>query len=824
MRRKKLNWLRIGLIWLVSAGAVFTVSNFVPLLSNASLNTLFRLRGELSAPDDIVIVAIDDASLQRIGKYPWARSVIADGLDKISAGEPRVVGIDIIYAEESDAEDDERLAQAIKKNGRVVLPTQLFESVNETGQIEIVWLRPLPELEAAVAGEGHAHAAPDVDGTLRSVQLNKADEKGNRFWAFGLETLRVAENIAPNDFEEKRNGLHFGSYKIRLLPEETEKVELAGASLARSDEMLINYTGATKSFRYYSFADVAGGDVAPETFSNKIVLVGATSPTLGDAQVTPFMHFAGSGEREGGQAMPGVEVHANVINTIKNNLSLRFLPDLWGYAIALLIIFSATLAVKWLEGWRQVATLTVILSAIVAGSLLAFNRYFLILPLPEMLTAFLACAPLLLLDRSLGASRDLDSKLQTLSEAQKGFLLDNNRKFNEPNKPGAIVPRNLEWKLRAVDDITTRLLSRMSFINRVLTGMNEGVMVADTMNRIVFVNQRLPRIFETAAANLLNQNLSEFLVERKIFALTELSETIEKVLAGEIAHKEFEETAAQTRHFLLQLSPVSAGEDAAFAGFDEMKNAPVIGILILFFDVTKQRELDRFKAETLQFVSHELRSPLTSIQGLSDVLQKFPVSEDESKEMLETIHSEAVRLNEIITRFLDAKQLESGTRDLQISTVDVENLIADCVSAAAPLAAEKRIEIQFDTNQSLPVLQADAPLLAQVVGNLLSNAVKYSPPETTVSVEVVKLDSELQIIVRDEGYGIPKNALEHIFDKFYRLERDAASETVGTGLGLSFVKEVAEKHGGRVTVKSEEGIGSTFILRLPYQTKLSHLK
>nr|MBA3600185.1 PAS domain-containing protein [Acidobacteriota bacterium] len=412
----------------------------------------------------------------------------------------------------------------------------------------------------------------------------------------------------------------------------------------------------------------------------------------------------------------------------------------------------------------------------------------------------------------LSASRDLDLKLNALSAAQKGFLLDENQQTKEQNR---IAPRNLEWKLRAVDDITARLLSRMSFINRVLTGMTEGVLVADTTSRIVFVNQRLPQLFEIDAENLLNENLAHFFIERKIFSASELETAIEKVLAGEIAQKEFTDNGAETRHFLLQLSPVTAADDAAFGETDEARNSPIIGILILFFDVTKQRELDRLKAETLQLVSHELRSPLTSIQGLSDVLRKFPVSKDESSEMLDTIHSEAVRLNEIINRFLDVKRLESGTRDLQISAVDVEKLVADCVSAAAPLTTAKRIKIQNGSKNSLPVLQADAPLLAQAVGNILSNAVKYSPPETVISIEAVKGESEIQIIVRDNGFGIPKGNLERIFEKFYRLERDAASETVGTGLGLSFVKEVAEKHDGRVTVESAENVGSTFVLHLP---------
>lgn len=827
MRRRKFNWLRIGAIWIAGAAAILIVSFFVPTLQNASINMLFRLRGELPAPDDIVLVAIDDASLQRIGKYPWSRQITAEGLDKITAGEPKAVGLDIIYAEESEPEDDQHLAEAIGKNRRVVLPVQLFETESETvpGQTEIIWLLPLTEFGEVAAGKGHAHAAPDVDGTLRSIQLSKADDKGNRFWAFGLEILRVAEQISPGDFEENQGVLRFGTYAITLVRETAAAAETAekipGVTVVRSNEMLINYVGATKSFRQYSFADVLSGAVSPETFRDKIVLVGATSPTLGDIQVTPFMHYA-SEERQGGQAMPGVEVHANVINTIKSRIWLGFLPGFWNLALAFLIIPATTLAVKFLDGWRQIVAFAVILTAIVAGAIIAFNHYFLILPLPEMLTAFLAAVPLLLLDRSLAASRDLDAKLHMLSEVQKGFLLDENDKKDRQNRLGAIVPRNLEWKLEAVDDITARLLTRMSFINRVLSGMTDGVLVADTRNRIVFVNENFSRLALIEAKNLLGQDFIEFSVRRKIFSEKELRDTLESVLSGKNYETEFEIAAPQTKHFLIRFSPVTAGDDALSERFGFSTETPVIGILIMLADITEQRELDRLKAETLQLVSHELRSPLTSIQGLSDVLRKFPVSESESQEMLDTIHAEAVRLNEMISRFLDVKRLESGNQELQFSEIDVENLLAQSVSSISPTAAEKQIEIRHKTNSSLPVLRADSPLLAQAVVNLLSNAVKYSPTETFITVEALKADSELKIIIKDNGYGIPPESLERIFDKFYRLNRDETSETIGTGLGLSFVKEVAEKHGGRVSVESEENIGSTFTLHLPYRENLSH--
>lgn len=394
--------LRIAVVWLISAAAVLTVSWFAPTLFDTSINMYFRLRGELPAPGDIVIVAIDDASLQRVGKYPWSRRIAAECLDKISAGKPLAVGLDIVYAEKTEPEADARLADSIAASGRVILPAQLFENAPATasGQPETAWLKPLPEFESGAARIGHAHAAPGVDGTLRTIQLGKSDDKGNRFWAFGLEILRVAERINPNDYEEQADVLRFGSYEIKLLPAEVEASEIPGATVVRANEMLINYIGATESFRYYSFADVLSGDVPPEAFTGKIVLMGATSPTLGDSHVTPFMNFAGGDGRLGGQAMPGVEIHANVINTIKNRLWLAFLPALWDWGIALLIIIAASAIIRLLDGWRQIIALAAVFLAIFGICLFAFNRYFLILPLPQMLAAFLSVVPLLLTARS----------------------------------------------------------------------------------------------------------------------------------------------------------------------------------------------------------------------------------------------------------------------------------------------------------------------------------------------------------------------------------------------------------------------------------------
>lgn len=814
------------LILLASMSLVALVMWFAPSLSAASANALFRLRGELEPPDDVLIVAIDDRSLQRVGRWPWPRSVMADALDKISAARPRAVGLDIIYAEPSTEVDDRRLEEAVRNSGRVVLPAQLMrvggEVVDRSGAI--VWLRPV--MGDAAAAVGHAHVSPDVDGISRGVQLSKADDAGTRLWAFGLEVVGLAERIPVEDFEEKAGVLRFGPYEIPLREEEAAGSEIPGVRLTRPNEMLINYAGPA-SFRRYSIADVLDGQVPTGAFTDKIVLVGAVAPSMGDARISPFMHYSAN-ERQAGQEMPGVEVHANIINTIRRGLWLRHVPEAYGFLIALGIIFLTALVISRLDGWQQITGLSVIFLAILIGSFFAFKHFHVIPPLPGMLTGFAASIPLLL-NRTLNASRRLDHKLAALARTQKGFLLDagNGASSSGERAVWLNLPRNLAWKLRAVDDITTRLLARMNFMDRVLSGMGEGVLVADTSGRIVFANREAAQVFDTSPEKLSSASFADSFITRGIFDEAELRAVLSETSLARVFHKEFAIQAADARrHYALHISPIFALADANGAAHDQPGDshstssgaARVIGLVALITDTTRRVELDQIRMETLQLVSHELRTPLTSIQGLSDVLLKFPVETIEAREMLTTIHAEAVRLSETINRYLDIARLESGAQALRITTVDIKQLIAGCVRLHASVAAERGITIIQALNSSLPSLAVDAQLLAQAVNNLLSNAIKYSAADSEVSVEAESDEVRVLIGVRDQGAGIPAEERERIFEKFYRLERDALSGVIGTGLGLPLVKEIVEKHGGRIHVESVPGSGSTFTIQLPVES------
>jgi signal transduction histidine kinase len=623
--------------------------------------------------------------------------------------------------------------------------------------------------------------------------------------------------------EEQPGQLRFGAYRIPVQDEATGSM-IPGVAIIRQNEMMINYIGPARSFRYHSIADLVDDKIPPAAFAGKIVLIGAVAESMGDARVAPFMHYSAE-HRQGGQEMPGVEIHANIINTIRGRLSFRPLPDWVNFVASLVVILCSALTIRWCSGWRQIVILGMILLSIIGGSFLAFSRFLLILPLPAMLTGLVAVIPLLL-NRALAASRELDIKLAALLSSQKGFLSPDVQAEAEfvDHTLGLDLPQSLAWKLRAVDDLTTRLLARMSFINRILSSMGEGVLVTDLAGRVVFANREARELFGGEQAEMIGASFADLLIERGQVDASKLREAIRDVASGTQFQLEYSIPTPEPRCYSLLLSALGANIDAAAAPIRSEEAAAgllpaghAIGVVALISDITKRVELDRMKTETLQLVSHELRTPLTSIQGLSDVLLKFPVAADEAREMLSTIHSEAVRLGETISRYLDLTRLESGAQRLNLAPVSCQQLIASCIRNLSLLAAERRIKLTSQVNLKLPVLQADGQLLTQAVSNLVHNAIKYSPPETEVIIAAEPNRAGITISVRDEGCGIPAEARERIFEKFYRLERDAASDVVGTGLGLPLVKEIIEQHGGRITVASAPASGSTFTIHLPLQ-------
>ncbi len=218
--------------------------------------------------------------------------------------------------------------------------------------------------------------------------------------------------------------------------------------------------------------------------------------------------------------------------------------------------------------------------------------------------------------------------------------------------------------------------------------------------------------------------------------------------------------------------------------------------------------------EAMQFVTHEMKTPLTAIQGSSELMGRYALSEEKRKQMADMINSESKRLAQMIETFLNAERISAGEMELKHEQFLPEDILARCVERIRPLADRK--QIQIDT-APLPfeVLHGDRELMEYAFFNLLSNAVKYSPAATAIHVSGVRESSQVRLSVRDQGAGIDAKDVRRIFEKFYRTRDAEQSGEKGTGIGLSIVRQIVERHGGSIAVVSKVGEGSTFTVTLP---------
>ena len=228
--------------------------------------------------------------------------------------------------------------------------------------------------------------------------------------------------------------------------------------------------------------------------------------------------------------------------------------------------------------------------------------------------------------------------------------------------------------------------------------------------------------------------------------------------------------------------------------------------------VAELRELDRMKNDFVAAASHELRTPLTTIQGWTRTLLAAPAAEDpETREALTAIERQSSRMYRLVQNLLREAQLEQGAAATRVGTVRVEDLLAD-VRNDFP-GARERLRLAIDGEP--PAVSVDRDLLAEILVNLVDNALKYSPSDAPVELGARYEESRLQVWVRDRGPGIPTADVPRIFDRFQQLDGSITRTQGGVGLGLHLVKALVERSGGRITVDSEVGAGSTFIVSIP---------
>lgn len=358
-----------------------------------------------------------------------------------------------------------------------------------------------------------------------------------------------------------------------------------------------------------------------------------------------------------------------------------------------------------------------------------------------------------------------------------------------------------------LNDVTERERARLAIaernarLNAVFDLSPDGFVVFDREGQLVYANQAF-----LAMTGLNGQNLAEGL------SLSEFDQRLAGLCAADAPYPATQLAAdASERVELLQLARPGARVLTRLT----RHNAGGRGESILYFrDVTHETEVDRMKSEFLTTAAHELRTPMVSVFGFTELLLQRPVPEGRRRDVLETIHRQASLLITMINDLLDLARIESRQgRDLHRENVPLGELVTDTVARMTGALAGHELRIELDPDHSAAALWADAAKTSQALTNVLSNAIKYSRPGSVVRVSSMSGEGRLGIVVSDQGIGMTPAQLARVFERFYRA--DPSGNIPGTGLGMSLVKEIMEQQDGEIDIRSEAGIGTAVTLWLP---------
>ena len=244
------------------------------------------------------------------------------------------------------------------------------------------------------------------------------------------------------------------------------------------------------------------------------------------------------------------------------------------------------------------------------------------------------------------------------------------------------------------------------------------------------------------------------------------------------------------------------------------QNGQLTGVLLIIKDVTEQRQLDEMKRGMISTVSHELKSPLTSIRMAIHLLleEKVGILTEKQTELLLAAREDSDRLHQILQNLLDISRIESGRLQMDCQDTYAQSLVLDAVEPFRRAAQDGGIELKIQLSDDLPKVSADSTQIGHVFSNLLSNALRFTAPGGSITVSAILEEHMVRFSVTDTGSGIPHQFMQRIFEQFFRVP-DQKSET-GAGLGLAIAKEIVEAHGGNINVVSQEGKGTTFSFTL----------
>lgn len=763
---------------------------------------------------DIVIVGIDQRTLDSRGRWPWPRERQAELVDAVAAAQPRAVMVDILYTGTYDPIGDRRMRESFEAVDTLALPIALDVIAQAAPALEVL---PPVEFMSAVDVLGHVHFELDDDAIARGVYLYQG--VGEARWPH--VTLAIAELLGETDFR----------------PAVCEPPAEFTINIERCEFYYVPFAGPPGTFVEVSALDVLRDPANADVLRDKLVLIGFTATGLGDQVTVPV-----SSSR---RPMSGVEFNASLLNAIVADRLIERAPPVLTFVLALLFVAAPALALPHLRAGLMLsaaigfALLPLIVAAIAFG---AFQTY---LPVATPAIVSFLTYPAWSWRRQRMAARFVEQELSRLQDEQQHWarapsvsreavvqrlcrvlgaeLKDPHgdpRSVSDLHRDPPFSPAEeslIERSLTSFDDargtselpgerLAGQIRTLQSLADEVRTGkdlglrgieqMSSGVLIVSELGDVLFAN--------SSALGLLGQGAApgagfEDALAELTMPLGQSRRDLFRNVVVERNKVDFETVIGELPVY------VSA---APLPGSGEAIGRWLINVV----DMAEVRAAQRDRDEALAFLSHDLRSPmlsvLASVRGGDDGVDI---------DAIERYTKRALAAGDQFVALSRAQAQE------QIEFYDCElgNLVDNAVEQMFAIARAADIQVSceidgVDADDFEGIwVRGNGELLERAVINLVSNAIKYSDPGGCVRVSVRASGKQAEIVVADDGLGIPAEEVEQVFAAYYRSTAPGLAARRGAGLGLRFVKTVADRHGGRVAVRSQQGVGSTFTFTLP---------
>lgn len=353
-----------------------------------------------------------------------------------------------------------------------------------------------------------------------------------------------------------------------------------------------------------------------------------------------------------------------------------------------------------------------------------------------------------------------------------------------------ILARNLQDAMKSQEIQQDRLRT-------LIENMGSGLILIDKRGYINLINKTYKEVFNVNPGEYLYKLYHEVIKDKEVSSLIEEIFMTEQKIKKQVVLP----IGIERRYFEVYGVPIMSS------------NNVWKGVLLVFHDITELKKLEQVRKDFVANVSHELKTPITSIKGFSETLLDGAMNDKQALEdFLTIILKESNRLQSLIHDLLELTRIEQHGFALTLEKVDINGQVSEVLKILKGAATEKNVNLTFKTNTPKTLITGDADRLKQVFINLITNAITYTQSGGLVSIEVENQKETVTVKIKDTGIGMEKSEIPRIFERFYRIDRARSRDSGGTGLGLAIVKHIMEVHKGTIDVKSEIGVGTTFIL------------